>query len=288
MIKGRIIRLISNRYQVLLDSKEIVDTIASGKLRLKMAPKTGDIVKLEIREEKYMIVDILDRFNDLRRPPIANIDQMLIVVSAKDPDFSVSLVDQMLVMSNFHRVKPVLIISKMDLLDKDDKINLLIDNYVKSGYRVIKSGKDKDTGEIEKIVANKFSVLSGQSGVGKSTLLNRINPDFEIKTQEISQSLGRGKHTTRHVQYLPVGSGWVADTPGFSKIDLTVLTIEDLRDAMFEFEEYSALCRFSDCFHIKEPGCGVIKAVEAGLIPKERYENYLKFNEEIADVRRLY
>lgn len=288
MIEGRIIRLISNRYQVLLNDNQIIDAIASGKLRLKMAPKTGDIVDIEIREEKHMIIDIHDRYNDLIRPPIANIDQMLIVVSAKKPEFSVSLVDQMLVMSNYHKVKPILIVSKMDLLAEDDEINDLIDNYKVSGYQVIKSGKDKDTEEIEKLVAGKFSVLSGQSGVGKSTLLNRINPDFEIKTQEISQSLGRGKHTTRHVQYLPVGSGWVADTPGFSKIDLTVLTIEDLRDSMFEFEKYSQHCRFSDCFHIKEPGCAVIKAVEDKLIPAERYENYLKFYAEIKDVRRLY
>ncbi len=288
MIKGRIIRLISNRYQILLDDKNIIDAIASGKLRLKMAPKTGDIVHLEIREEKYMITDILERFNDLRRPAISNIDQMLIVVSAKDPDFSVSLVDQMMVMSNYHNVKPILIVSKIDLLDKDDEINILIDNYKKSGYKVLKSGKDQDTTQIEALVANKFSVLSGQSGVGKSTLLNRINPDFEIKTQEISQALGRGKHTTRHVQFLPVGSGWVADTPGFSKIDLTVLTIEDLRDSMFEFEKYSQHCRFSDCFHINEPGCAVISAVEDDFIPKERYENYVKFYEEIKDVRRLY
>lgn len=288
MMKGRIIRLISNRYQVLLENNETIDAIASGKLRLKMAPKTGDIVNVELREQKYMITDIQARFNDLTRPPIANVDQMLIVVSAKNPDFSVSLVDQMLVMSNYHNVTPVLIVSKMDLLDSKDKINELIDNYLVSGYTVIKSGENKDTGEIEEIVSNKFSVLSGQSGVGKSTLLNRINPDFEIKTQAISQSLGRGKHTTRHVQYLPVGSGWVADTPGFSKIDLTVLSKEELRDAMFEFEEFRQHCRFNDCFHIKEPGCAVIKAVEDGLIPKERYENYLKFQIEIADGRRLY
>lgn len=288
MMQGRIIRLISNRYQVLLENNEIIETIASGKLRLKMAPKTGDIVDVELREQKYMITDIHNRFNDLTRPPIANVDQMLIVVSAKNPDFSVSLVDQMLVMSNYHNVNPVLIVSKMDLLDENDKINELIDNYTVSGYTVIKSGKNNNTKEIEEIVSNKFSVLSGQSGVGKSTLLNRINPNFEIKTQEISQSLGRGKHTTRHVQYLPVGSGWVADTPGFSKIDLTVLSKEELRDCMFEFEDFGQDCRFNDCFHIKEPGCAVIKAVEEGLIPKERYENYLKFQIEIADGRRLY
>lgn len=289
MKKGRIIKIISNRYQVLLDDDSIVDTIASGKLRLKMAPKTGDIVNVEIRENKHMIVDIKDRFNDLKRPPIANIDQMLIVVSAKNPDFSVSLVDQMLVMSNYHRVHPILIVSKIDLLkDSDVKIREYIENYRQSGYTVIESGKDQNTEEIEKIVNDKFSVLSGQSGVGKSTLLNRINPEFEIKTQKISKALGRGKHTTRHVQFLPVGNGWVADTPGFSKIDLTVLTVEDLRDSMFEFEQFSCNCRFSDCYHINEPGCAVIEAVKNNTLAQERYDNYVKFYKELKEVRRKY
>ncbi len=283
---GRIIRLISNQYQVLLDDQTIIDTIASGKLRLKMAPKAGDIVEIEKRENHYVIVDIKDRFNDLRRPPIANVDQMLIMMSAKNPDFSVSLVDQMIVMANFHHLKPIIIVSKIDLLASDDPINELIDNYTKSGYQVIKTVKNGDTSEVEAIVSNKFSVLSGQSGVGKSTLLNRINPEFQIKTQEISEVLGRGKHTTRHVQFLPVKNGWIADTPGFSKIDMTDLTKEELRDSMIEFFDFAANCRFSDCYHINEPGCNVIKNVKDNVIPKERYENYVKFYEEINDFRR--
>lgn len=285
-MRGRIIRLISNQYQVLLEDKSIVDTIASGKLRLKMAPKAGDIVKLEKRENHYVIVDIKARFNDLRRPAIANVDQMLIMMSAKNPDFSVSLVDQMIVMANYHHLKPIIVVSKMDLLAEDDEINHLIDNYTKSGYEVIKIDLLTDTKPIEKIVSNKFSVLSGQSGVGKSTLLNRINPDFQIKTQEVSNVLGRGKHTTRHVQFLPVKDGWIADTPGFSKIEMTDLTKEELRDSMVEFFEFAKKCRFSDCFHINEPGCNVIKSVKDNLIPKERYENYVKFYEEINDFRR--
>lgn len=285
-MQGRIIRLISNQYQVLLKDKRIVDTIASGKLRLKMAPKAGDIVDIEKRENHYVIVDIKERFNDLRRPAIANVDQMLIMMSAKNPDFSVSLVDQMIVMANYHHLKPIIIVSKMDLLSEDDEINILIDNYSKSGYEVIKTDLLTDTSAIEAIVSNKFSVLSGQSGVGKSTLLNRINPEFQIRTQEVSNVLGRGKHTTRHVQFLPIKDGWIADTPGFSKIEMTDLTKEELRDSMVEFFEYAQHCRFSDCFHINEPGCNVIKSVKDNIIPKERYENYVKFYEEINDFRR--
>ncbi len=287
--KGRIIRLISNQYQVLLEDDSIIDTIISGKMRLKMSPKAGDIVDVELREEKYVIVDIHERYNDLNRPPIANIDQMLIVMSTKKPEFSVNLVDQLLVMANYHGIKPIIIVSKYDLLSKDDEINIDIEDYRRSGYQVILSGKDYPTKEIEDLIDNKFSVLSGQSGAGKSTLLNRINPDFQIRTQEISESLGRGKHTTRHVEFKPVKNAWIADTPGFSKIDMTILSKEDLRDSMHEFYEYAANCRFRDCYHIKEPGCGVIAAVENNEIPKKRYENYLKFYEEIDDVKvRIY
>ena len=289
MIKGRILKLISNQYTVMLEDKSQVACIASGKLRLKFAPKAGDIVELEIREGKYVITDIQDRFNDLQRPPIANIDQMLIVMSTKNPDFSVSLVDQLLVMAHYHKIKPILIVSKIDLLEEDDPVHKDIDDYIKSGYHVIKSGRNFDTKEIEDCVANKFSVLSGQSGAGKSTLLNRINPDFEIKTQEISMALGRGKHTTRHVEFKQIREGWVADTPGFSKIDITILDKEELRDSMDEFLKFSESCRFRDCFHINEPGCAVKKAVDNDEIPIKRYENYVKFYEEIDDKKvRIY
>lgn len=287
-MRGRIIKLISNQYQVLLEDKSIVDTIASGKMRLKMAPKAGDIVDIELRENKYVIVDIKDRYNDLQRPPIANIDQMLIVMSAKNPEFSVALVDQMLIMAYYHNIKPIIVVSKYDLLEADDRVHDDINDYKNSGYDVILSGKDYDTEEIELVLENKFSVLSGQSGAGKSTLLNRINPEFEIKTQQISKALGRGKHTTRHVEFMPIKNGWVADTPGFSKIDMTILSKEALRDSMHEFLQYAEDCRFRDCYHIKEPGCGVRAAVADKKIAQKRYDNYVKYYEEIDDTRKRY
>lgn len=287
-MQGRIIKLISNQYKVMLENQELVDTIISGKMRLKMSPKAGDIVDLEIREGKYVIVNIHDRYNDLGRPPIANIDQMLIVMSAKRPDFSVSLVDQMLVMAHYHHIKPIIVVSKYDLLEDGDAIHQDIKDYQNAGYDLILSGNNYETSEIENLLEYKFSVLSGQSGVGKSTLLNRINPDFEIKTQDISEALGRGKHTTRHVEFMPIKNGWVADTPGFSKIDLTVLDKEELRDSMNEFLKYSEQCRFRDCFHINEPGCAVLKALKNGDIAQKRYDNYVKFYNEIDDKRKRY
>lgn len=287
-MQGRIIKLISNQYEVLLENQEIVKTIASGKMRIIQSPRAGDIVKIEVREGKHVIVEIKERLNDLNRPPIANVDQMLIVMSAVDPDFSVSLVDQMLVMAAYHNIDPIIIVTKDDLIDPSDPVNEDINDYIKSGYQVIRSGKAYDTSEIEALVANKFTVLSGQSGAGKSTLLNRINPEFEIRTQETSKALGRGKHTTRHVEFMPIGTGWVADTPGFSKIDLTVLSKEDLRDSMLEFKKFSEGCRFRDCYHINEPGCAVTKAVENNEIPRKRYNNYLKHYNEIDDTRKRY
>lgn len=287
-MKGRIIKLISNQYEVLLDNGEILKTIASGKMRIVKSPRAGDIVDIEIREGKSVIVNIHERINDLNRPPIANVDQMLIVMSAIDPDFSVSLVDQMLIMANHHNIKPIIIVTKDDLLSSDSYINEDINDYIKSGYEVIRSGRNYDTTAIESLVAGKFSVLSGQSGAGKSTLLNRINPEFEIRTQETSKALGRGKHTTRHVEFMPIGSGWVADTPGFSKIDLTVLSKEELRDSMWEFLKFSESCRFRDCYHINEPGCAVTAAVANKEIPSKRYNNYVKYYEEIDDTKRRY
>lgn len=288
MSRGRIIKLISNQYEVLLDDKTITKAIASGKMRIIQTPRAGDFVEIEMREEKAVIVNIEKRINDLNRPPIANIDQMLIVMSAVDPDFSVNLVDQMLIMANFHHIDVVLVVTKMDLIDAGHYVHDDINDYEKSGYKVVRSGKHYDTSEIEELVANKFTVLSGQSGAGKSSLLNRINPNFDLRIQETSKALGRGKHTTRHVEFLPVAKGWVADTPGFSKIDLTQLSKEELRDSMLEFQEPAQDCRFRDCYHINEPGCAIRSGVEAGTIVLKRYENYVKFYQDIDDTRKRY
>ncbi|MDD2591557.1 MAG: ribosome small subunit-dependent GTPase A [Erysipelotrichaceae bacterium] len=274
-MQGKIIRLISNQYRVLLDDKRIVDCIAMGKIRLDKAPIAGDLVDVETYDDKYGIEKIYPRRNQLIRPPIANVDQAIIVMSAVEPDFSMTLVDQLIFLITCANIKPIIMISKMDLV-KDMRVILsIIEDYQMGGYQVITTGKDEnDQQVIAEVLKDKITVLAGQSGVGKSSFLNRINPEFMLVTQKISQALGRGKHTTRHVELHQVMDGWVADTPGFSKLDFSNLTKDELANAVIDFAPYRGQCRFRDCLHDKEPGCAIKEAVEKGKVSKIRYLHY--------------
>lgn len=276
---GTIIKLISNQYDVELENKEIVKCVARGKVRLNgLTPLAGDKVVVEKFDDKYGIEKILDRTNFLKRPPIANVDQALIVMSAKEPDFSAQLVDQLIFLISLANIKPLILVTKMDLVNEDDYVNELIADYKKSGYIVLLSGKDEitDKEELALVLKDKITVLAGQSGVGKSSLLNKLAPDFKLETQQISKALNRGKHTTRHVELHKVAGGYVADTPGFSKLDFTRVKKEDLASAISDFEKYLGKCRFRDCKHDKEPDCAIKTAVENGEISKIRYRHYLE------------
>lgn len=273
MNKGTIIKNISNQYEVLLENGEICLCVAMGKVRLDKKPLVGDHVLVEKFESQYGIQKILERKNELIRPAIANVDQAIIVMSAKDPDFSTTLVDRLIFLISLAHIEPVLCITKMDLIHDDDPIYESIKDYEKSGYRVYISGKEFDETEIKGCFENKISVLTGQSGAGKSSLLNRINPEFELQTQMISKALGRGKHTTRHCQLFPINSGWVADTPGFSSLDFSRVNLLNLKEAILDFKQ-AGECRFRDCVHLDEPDCAVKQAVEEGKISTIRYQNY--------------
>ena len=277
-MKGRIIRLISNQYQVLLENGQIVDAMARGKLRLGMTPLAGDIVEVEQLEDKFGIEKIYERTNFLKRPPIANVDQALIVMSCSEPNFSTMLVDQLIFLISLADIEPLILITKMDLAQENERIYGHIEDYRSSGYQVLLSSKENTEEELAEIAGalkGKITVLSGQSGVGKSSFLNKLAPDFNIKTQEISKSLGRGKHTTRHVELHEVAGGWVADTPGFSKLDFTTVDKSELAESIHEFKPYIGKCRFRDCLHDREPGCAVKEAVESGELSKVRYQHYL-------------
>lgn len=284
-MEGRIIRLISNQYQVLLNDGNIVDCIAKGRLRLEERLVCGDFVSVEESHDKHLIASRQARKNYLIRPPIANVDQALIVMSATLPDFSAFLVDQLLFLASFHQIEPILVVTKLDLLH-DEEIIEILKEYEDSGYKVILAGKNNDLNPLIKVINNKVSVLTGQSGVGKSTILNRLDPNFALATQEISIALGRGKHTTRHVELHKVKDGWIADTPGFSKLDFSIMSEYDLKEAVLDFREYAPSCRFRDCFHINEPGCAVKHALEKGLIPTRRYIHYQELLEVIKESRK--
>lgn len=267
---GRIIKILSNDYTVKCVDEIIVCKVR-GKFRsLHLTPLVGDFVKFD-KDKKY-IMEILNRKNELVRPPVSNIDQVIIITSVKDPDFESNLLDKLLVILEYNKIKPIICFSKLDLLDDTKEIYKYI-NYYRKYYDVY---LNTEIDKIKEVFKNKLTVFTGQSGAGKSTLLNKLNPNLNLKTNEISYALGRGKHTTRHVELLELFGGMVADTPGFSAINFNMNNIE-IKDNFVDFDKYREECEFRDCTHIKEENCGIKKHVDSGDILKSRYENYLKF-----------
>ncbi|MEG0825941.1 MAG: ribosome small subunit-dependent GTPase A [Bacilli bacterium] len=273
-MEGLIIKIVSNDYTVLSNNKNYVCK-ARGKFRnLKITPLVGDKVLFD--EKSKYIMDIKKRKNYLVRPPVANIDQAFIITSSKEPEFSSNLLDKLLVIIEFNNIKPIICFTKLDLLNQSE-LNLIeniINYYKKIGYEVY---KNNELDLIKQTFKNKITVFTGQSGAGKSTLLNKIDSTLNIKTDIISHSLGRGKHTTRHVELLDILNGLVADTPGFSAITFNGMTKTDLRDNFIEFNVYKDKCQYRDCMHRNEENCNIKNNTE---ILKSRYENYLKFIEE--------
>lgn len=288
MNKGTIIRIISNQYLVLLEDGSEVLSVAMGKLRKDKKPLVGDHVEVEFFDHQVGIQKIQERKNFLYRPAIANVDQAVIVMSTKEPDFSTVLVDRLIFLISLANIEPVLCISKMDLIEQDDPIYQSIEDYQKSGYKVFLSGKDFDEKDIIACFDHKVSVLTGQSGAGKSSLLNRIHPEFELNTQMTSKALGRGKHTTRHCQLFPIGNGWVADTPGFSSLDFSKIELRELADAIPDFRQVEGNCKFRDCVHLNEPDCCIKQAVNDRKISAIRYQNYVDVAALIAQNKKQY
>lgn len=283
---GRVIKIVSNQYTVLYEN-ERVEAVAMGKLRLKQSPVVGDFVKLERLEGKMCIQAIEKRKNQLIRPSIANVDQAMIIMSMVDPDFSCQLVDRLLILIQNAGIQPFLVITKVDVCPMSDQMKEWIEDYRRSGYQVILHAKGQQNEELMALLKDKITVLTGQSGAGKSSLINTYLPDFEIQTQEISKALGRGKHTTRHTELHDVCGGWVADTPGFSSLEFDRMSVQDLKDAMWEFSKAES-CKFRDCVHENEPGCGVKKGVEEKTISSIRYQHYLEVLHLIQNRKEKY
>ncbi|WP_332690163.1 ribosome small subunit-dependent GTPase A [Halalkalibacter lacteus] len=293
MATGMIVKALSGFYYV--QSEEgIIQCRGRGNFRLRqIKPLVGDQVEFEAENvtDGY-ILDVFERKNELIRPPIANVDQALLVFSALEPDFSPLLLDKFLVHIEANGLTPVIIISKVDLLDSHalTKIESYRKMYEDIGYTVLLTSTLQSDG-IDKIVPflhRKVSVVAGQSGVGKSSLLNSLQPDLNIETNEISSHLGRGKHTTRHVELLQIGGGLVADTPGFSSLDFVDLAAEDLAACFPEMNEQASNCKFRGCSHTSEPKCAVKAAFEQGEISESRMKHYLQFLEEIKNQKKRY
>lgn len=273
MKKALITRVVSNQYTVFLD-REFQIATAMGKLRLGKKPIVGDYVMVETLDNRLVIQEVLERKNQLIRPLIANIDQALVVMSALEPDFSYTLVDRLIFLIAYESIEPVIVISKSDLIT-DEQLQAIVNEYEPYGYRVVCTGQSLSTDSLEAILKDKVSVLSGQSGVGKSSLLNRIDAELKLNTQEISKALGRGKHTTRHNQLYRIADGWIADTPGFSSLSFSNLDPLDFSQRIPDFKPYEGHCKYRDCLHIHEPGCTIKQKVDEKAISLTRYQHYV-------------
>lgn len=272
---GIITKIISNLYTVSVDG-ELYDCRARGKFRKdEITPLVGDFVVID-RENNY-ILEIKKRKNSLSRPMIANVDIALIMTSLKEPDLSLNLLDKELLCVENAGIEPIICLSKSDLLSKTEKneYKKVFAYYKSIGYKVV---KNTETFKIKRMLKGHTVVLTGQTGSGKSTILNRLDKKLDLKTSPISKALGRGVHTTRHVELFKVKGAFIADTPGFSALDLN-FPKENLKMLFREFQGIE--CKFKDCEHIKEKGCGVLDAFDNGKIKQTRYENYVKFRGEM-------
>ncbi len=288
-MKGQIQKALSGFYYIYSEG-EIYQTRARGNFRnRKITPLVGDYVVFESENltEGYLL-EILPRKNKLLRPPVANVDQSVIVISLTEPQFSYFLLDRFLINIEYEDIEPVIYLSKADLSVAPELIEEIATTYRKIGYTVIISTEEKAMSNLQNLFPNRLTVFTGQSGAGKSALLNRLMPQLNLETAEISDALGRGRHTTRHVELLPIADGLVADTPGFSAINFSTITERELAKQFPEFVQVSSYCRFRECLHLNEPDCEVKRQVETNDIAKSRYDDYVYFLDEIKNRKPVY
>lgn len=253
-----------------------------------ISPCAGDRVILSDIEGNTAVVDkILPRKNSIIRPPLANLDYMVFVISTCEPAPNLTLLDKFLAIAEYKGIKSVIAVTKIDLRKNSE----LTDIYKNSGAEFIEIDYQNPASYLRlyDMLAEKVSAFTGNTGVGKSTLINHISSELEIKTGEISRKLGRGRHTTRAVELYRLGNGgYIADTPGFSTFETQkydIIRKEELADCFPEFREYEGKCRFPDCAHVKEKGCTVLEAVESGLIPASRHNSYVEMYEEAKQIK---
>ena len=289
MIQGRIIKGIAGFYYVHDGHDKVYECKAKGIFRNQgLKPLVGDRVSMEILSEEEglgNIETILPRENSLIRPASANVDQALVIFAAKEPDPSLNLLDRFLVMMGIQGIPCLICFNKADLKDPEDLAAL----YRRAGYEVcvVCAGTGEGIGQVRRLLEGKTTVMAGPSGVGKSSVMNRILPEAEAATGAVSEKLKRGRHTTRHTELFFVGRGtYLLDTPGFSSLDVTGIAPEELKLYYPEMERLEGRCRFQGCVHGKEPDCAVKEAVENGTISRERYENYLLLYEELKNRKR--
>ncbi|NKZ28797.1 ribosome small subunit-dependent GTPase A [Facklamia miroungae] len=298
--EGIIYQAISGFYYVWSEGESFVTKPRGNFRHLKTNPLVGDRVRFVMDQQDESQVgrleEIFERDNYLIRPSVANVDYALIVMSLIEPAFSYNLLDYFLVSMESHRIQPIILLTKYDLLIEQNgsaksrlQVKEITDLYEKIGYQVFLFDQSEEKLKaIKTLFQEGIYVMTGQSGVGKSTLLNQLLPEAEIKTNQISNHLNRGKHTTREVTLYRFGQGLLADTPGFSAIDFDHLEKEDLAACFPEIYQAGAQCRFRSCIHKNEPNCHVKERVASGSISQSRYQNYLQILEKIENKKIYY
>lgn len=289
-MQGKITKGVGGFYTVLTDDKKLITCGIKGIFRNKnITPTVGDDVVVQFKDNGYVISQISERKNMLIRPSVANVSQVLIVMACIKPEPNFLVLDKLTAICEDKNLKVIICFNKTDIADsaKIDKIRKI---YEKTPYSIFFiNAKNKETGSIKDVLYNSTTVLAGPSGVGKSTLLNCISPDFYLNTGEISEKIGRGKHTTRHTELLVLNeNSYIVDTPGFTNIDMAEIDIENLKYCFAEFAEFDGMCKYNSCMHEHEPGCRIKEAVKNNEISQSRYESYINIKNEISSNPRSY
>lgn len=291
-MQGKIVKGIAGFYYVHVVESGLYECKAKGIFRKeKLKPLVGDVVEIDVLDETEKegnIVEILERKNELIRPAVANIDQALVVFAVTKPKPHFNLLDRFLIMMERKEIPVILCFNKMDIAT-DPEIRELKEIYETCGYQVVFTSalQEENVEELRQLLQGKTTAIAGPSGVGKSSLINRLQPDANMETGSISEKIERGRHTTRHSELIWIEENtYIMDTPGFSSLYVNDFEKEELKYYFKEFDPYEGTCKFLSCDHVHEPGCRVKEAVEEGNIPSARYKNYLEMYQEIKDKRR--
>ncbi|BBB93039.1 MAG TPA: ribosome small subunit-dependent GTPase A [Methylomusa anaerophila] len=289
MLNGVVVKAYNSYYYIQTGDKLISCSLRGRIKKERFSLLVGDEVTYSlVGPEKGVIEEILPRRNMLKRPMLANVDQVILTFAAVNPDINPSLIDRFLVIAEHSQLDIIICINKLDLAD-GDTITELLDRYRSIGYPILtvsaKTGQNINA--LRALLFDKISVLAGPSGAGKSTILNAVQPGLELVTGEVSSKIGRGKHTTRFAELLPLaGGGFVVDTPGFSYTEFQELPSPELAFCFPEIVQYASGCKFTTCLHFKEPQCAVKQAVDDGKIHTDRYQSYIEILTEINENKK--
>lgn len=285
---GIIIKGIGGFYYVEAADGIIYECKARGIFRKeKIVPLAGDRVEITVDDNNKNSIDkILERRNMFKRPPIANVDKLVIVSSACDPRPNLLIIDRLTAVAVYKKVEPIIVFTKNDLQNTDEFVEI----YKKSGFKTFTVSNETGVGidEVKKAITNGTVVFTGNSGVGKSSLINKMYPKFCLETGEISKKLGRGRHTTRHVELFKVDNGYIADTPGFSSLDFEtndLIKKDELAYCFPDFADFIDSCRFSSCAHVNDKGCCLVEAVKNGDVMPSRHDSYVTMYNEVKDIK---